>query len=361
MKSILWIGVIIKSEQISTYKVVSAAANNWQLNFINGLIQNNIITKCITYLPDSYWPKGKLLPKLCKHDYPIIEDVFSVSYLNLPLFREFTLGLNIIFLIVRKKLVFDLLITYNPFKRHIYTGTFIKKILKKKWALILADGNTDGKPDLNVFLSYDTYLASHENKLLMQGGISDFKITQDIKTEKKVILFSGNITKLTGIIEFASLFNKLQDQSIQLHIYGKGDNQKLNLLSEQNQNIKIFGFVSNETLEKAMHTAWIFVNPRSISEESIQNTFPSKILEYLRYGKPIISTKSSGISNKYDSFLFYYKSEDLGSLKDIINDLKDNNDEYYTKFNEKARVFCNQNSWKNLTNIFLNDLNNMLT
>jgi len=56
-----------------------------------------------------------------------------------------------------------------------------------------------------------------------------------------------------------------------------------------------------------MRSAWIYVNPRSLAEESVQNTFPSKILEYLRYGKPILSTKTSGIGSKYDNFYFIIK------------------------------------------------------
>lgn len=358
MKSILWIGVIVKSNKIGAYKVVSAAANNWQQRFINGLVDNGIKVSCVTYLPDSYWPKGKLRPKLNPDDLPEIANVSSVSYLNIPFCREITLGISLISIILKERMSFDLLITYNPFKRHIYLGTFIKKVLKKKWALIIADGNMYGKPDIGIYLSYNTFLLHKGKKILMQGGISDFKVQQPKKIEKKVILFTGNISKLTGIIEFASLFNEIQDESIELHIYGKGDDQNLSLLSEQNKNIKIFGFVDDETLEIAMYSAWIFVNPRSLSEESIQNTFPSKILEYLRYGKPIISTKSSGISNKYDNFLFYYNSKDLRTLKHIFNYLKSNNEEFYIKFNEDARVFCNQNSWKNITNMFLNELNN---
>ena len=135
---------------------------------------------------------------------------------------------------------------------------------------------------------------------------------------KKIILFTGNISKLTGIIDFALLFNEISNSNFELHIYGKGYDEILKNLSEKNSSIKIFGFVNDEVLENAMRSAWIYVNPRSISEETLQNTFPSKILEYLRYGKPILSTKSSGIGNKYDSFLFYYNSEDF-KIKDFKN------------------------------------------
>ncbi len=360
MKNILWIGVIINSKKVGNYKVVSAAANNWQLRFINALIENGINVSCITYLPDSYWPKGKFRPQLLPNDLPEIMNTITVRYLNIPIFRELSLGFSLIFTILKKRIPFDLLITYNPFRRHIYLGTFIKNILKKKWALILADGNMSGKPDLGIHLSYNSFKLEKGNKIFMQGGISDFKNTSIINVEKKIILYSGNITKLTGIVEFAELFNEMNDRNIELHIYGKGDNKSLKLLSEQNNNIKLFGFVKDETLEEAMNNAWIFVNPRSLNEEAIQNTFPSKILEYLRYGKPIISTKSPGISNKYDNFLFFYNTNDLSSLRKITSNISQYDEHYFTKFNLDARNFCFQNSWKNVTKNFLNELNNKL-
>ena len=96
MLNILWIGVIIKQQQIGTYKVVSAAANNWQLRFINGLVKNGVQINCITYLPDSYWPKGNFRPKYRLHDLPENLNAFPVNYINIPIFREISLGFNLI-------------------------------------------------------------------------------------------------------------------------------------------------------------------------------------------------------------------------------------------------------------------------
>jgi glycosyltransferase involved in cell wall biosynthesis len=360
MKSILWIGVIINTEQIKNHKVVSAAANNWQQRFVNALIDNGVQVNCITYLPDSYWPKGSFRPKLKKKDLPENFRAFPVSYFNIPFFREISLATSLIVTIIKLKLHFDLLITYNPFKRHIYCGTLFKSILKKKWALIIADGDKDGNPDVDIYLSNDTFLRQEGKKILMQGGVSEFKEPFYRPSNKKIILFTGNISKLTGIVEFATLFNEISNCNFELHIYGKGNDQSLNNLSLTNSKIKVFGFVNDKNLENAMRSAWIYVNPRSLAEESVQNTFPSKILEYLRYGKPILSTKTSGIGNKYDNFLFYYKAEDLQSLQNTLVFLNQLSDESYAKIHNDAKVFCSKNSWINVTKSFLYDLKNLI-
>jgi glycosyltransferase involved in cell wall biosynthesis len=103
-----------------------------------------------------------------------------------------------------------------------------------------------------------------------------------------------------------------------------------------------------------MQEAWLFVNPRNLKEESIQNTFPSKILDYIRYGKPIISTKSRGISNKYDAFLFFYDSDDLESLLNTIYTVELLDEKSRIEIAEIAMEFCSSNSWKNITMNFLN-------
>ena len=127
-----------------------------------------------------------------------------------------------------------------------------------------------------------------------------------------------------------------------------------------NSKIKVFGFVNEKFIEIAMRSAWIYVNPRSLSEESVQNTFPSKILEYLRYGKPILSTKSSGIGNKFDNFLFYYNPSDLKSLQNTLIFLNQLSDDSYAKIFNDAKIFCSENSWINVTKSFLQDLENVI-
>lgn len=364
MRRFIWAGVLINPSLVAKYNVVSAAANNWQLKFIRSLIHNKIDVFCLSYMPDSYWPKGKLFPKIQSNELPAGINIISVLYFNIPIFREITLGISLIYAVLRKNIPFDLLITYNPFIRHILLGTFFKFFLSKKWVLVIADGDLKGSPDLSVYLSHNTFLKKSGNIKLFQGGISKFKgfNNNNNRIDNKNIVYTGNISNLTGIVEFAILFDQLSIinniyTDIELHIYGKGDSILLKNLAMGNDKIKIFGFVDDYTLEKAMLNAWIFVNPRSLIEEYRQNTFPSKILEYIRFGKPILSTKSSGISSKYDDFLFYFDSENPQSLSEVIEKLVLMNNESRIQITKTAKSFCEINSWENVTQNFLQDLN----
>ena len=51
------------------------------------------------------------MPKLCLDDLPKGINITTIKYINFPLLRELTLGLNLIVNVCKRKFSFDLLIT----------------------------------------------------------------------------------------------------------------------------------------------------------------------------------------------------------------------------------------------------------
>ncbi len=355
---ILWVGVLTSNEAVKKLELVSAAANNWQSQFLTGLNNNGASTICLSWLPSRYWPLGDFRPKFDKVDLPKNFKTYGVPYYNIPLLREVSLGWSLIRAIRKHKIDFDLLITYNPFKRHFMIGKYAKRILKKKWALVIADGSFAKNPDFTVFLSHSSYL-SHKlaNKYLMQGGTGSFKDVNNKCTRDKIIVYTGSITNLTGISEFALLFDKIGAKDIKLHIYGKGNSSILNGVVEKNKNIVLHGFVDQTVLDKAMLDAWAFVNPRNSIEEIKQNTFPSKLLEYIAYGKPIISTTISSLTFEFKDLLMFYNQDDILSLTKVLKEIESYSVHDLVVIKEKAKEFCLVNSWDAQTRGFLNNIN----
>ena len=168
-------------------------------------------------------------------------------------------------------------------------------------------------------------------------------------SSKKILLYAGSQSKITGIEEFVKLFSELKEEDYELHIYGKGNNPIIKSALLKDSRIKLFGFVSDAVLDAACFSADAFINPRS-SDNEANNTFPSKLLLYLSYRKPIISTDVPGISSKYDPFLFTYDSDDYLSFKNCLLNLKKTDTKMYA---EKCESFIFKNSWINLTKKFI--------
>ena len=67
--------------------------------------------------------------------------------------------------------------------------------------------------------------------------------------------------------------------------------------------VRYLGFVEREELLRTMQRGLVLVNPRPPSLPEHRYNFPSKILEYLATGRPVISTTSADIAEEYGKYL----------------------------------------------------------
>ena len=85
-------------------------------------------------------------------------------------------------------------------------------------------------------------------------------------------------------------FRLLRRDDCELWICGKGDNSNLRDAVKIDPRIKYIGLLPRDELAERMNKADIFVNPRPSNIPGNERNFPSKLLEYLGYLKPIVST-----------------------------------------------------------------------
>ena len=126
---------------------------------------------------------------------------------------------------------------------------------------------------------------------------------------------------------------------------------------EKDSRIKFFGYVSRKRLEEKCRQTDIFVNPRK--SDGNDTNFPSKILFYLSFKKPIISTRS-GLSPKYNNVLFLLDDEKINTLTrkiELLISLNLNKKKFLTK---KIINFNKKNSWDIHAKKFINWLNKKL-
>lgn len=358
MKKVLWIGPIVPPSEVAKYKAISAAANVWQLGFIDGLIENEINVTAVSYVPYPFWPKGPLWAKrpLNKINYSGLQQ-YLFGYLNIILIREFWIAAMIVSfsLIKISDIKQQIVFTYNPNPRHLFAAKCLRLIFGCKWVSIIADDRTYGNPDFHLFLSFDYFKRfKKKNKLFCDGGITLRNLKREsecnaFSTTHKSLVFAGTLNKWTGIIDFIELFNEIEPEDYVLHIYGKGDSEILeNKKAVSNERVILHGFVSDNDLDQACRDAYAFINPRPLNVFRGENNFPSKLLLYLSYNKPIISTKTMGLSPDYDKILLYYSDpETLKKCIELIN-MREN----YYQMVSKISCFNPENTWfKKVLNI----------
>ena len=93
--------------------------------------------------------------------------------------------------------------------------------------------------------------------------------------------------------------------------------------------------------------ATIIVNPRQNNEEFTKYSFPSKNMEYLSSGVPVIAYKLDGIPDEYDDYILYPEDNSSDGLYKKIKSVLDMSEEERQSVGEKARCFVVENKNKN--------------
>ena len=356
----VWIGPIVGSGQLSSSEATSPAANHWQARCVETLLHLGRDIHVLTYCPQRSWPFGPFIGEKfqLQTEFDFIAD--SISYLNFPFIRNISLFLGLFFRI--NSLNCDYIITYNPIFSHRLVARSMQ-FFGRQWISIVADDLEKGSPDVTLFLSYDYFIRSQaKKKLCFHGGVDaqpDMISDEEIKSKRvgqmKILLYAGSISKWTGIEDFAKLFKEIYEiVAWEVHIYGKGEFSDLNQLVEECPSIKLFGLVDESELSSAMSLADAFVNPRPFAVTRGDNNFPSKVLAYLSYHKPILSTWTKGLSPEFREVLTLYKGDDKADLLDRLSKLESQLDSI--EHQSKLKNFAKSNSWPKVVQRMLRKL-----
>jgi glycosyltransferase involved in cell wall biosynthesis len=174
--------------------------------------------------------------------------------------------------------------------------------------VIVADGDAPESADSYVFLSWGYFqsFGTDKPKLHLDGAIYPASIehsTPNGCTDKIVFLYSGVLNEWGGVFQLITAFRKLRIDTAELWITGKGDAVAVRDFAAGDDRIKVLGLLEPEKLSKVYARADIFVNPRPVSKRGNERNFPSKLFDYLSYGKPVVSTWTAGLSPAYRKLL----------------------------------------------------------
>jgi len=316
---ILWLGAVFDEKTVLTAPAVSPAANRWQLGLINGLRQHGVNLYLIGHLPEPYWPRGRLRIKSADaRGAPGIQQQL-VDYWNLPLLRKHSLSSSYCKLLGKLENQLSntrVVVTYNADSAAVAGANYVRERYYIPWVCIVADGEAPLNADGYVFLSWGYYeaCAGPKPKLHLDGGVSEIRFSSKAsQTEsppgRQVVMYTGALTRHQGIKFLVQSFRKIKNPNVELWICGKGTESTVERLSAIDNRIKLLGFLSERELDHFCQQADFFVNPRPSNERCNKKNFPSKLLQYMAYGKPVITTWTDGLSPEYRTLLIVLEQE----------------------------------------------------
>lgn len=352
---ILWVGPVIAESHFANL-AVSAAASIWQQGFIDSIGEHGAQVEVLTHLPCRAFPVGSLWPVHGGQIFSGHIQGHGLPYLNIPKVREWFLARQYEQALERLLAVkpFDLVVSYNV---EAYVTVPIARALSKislPWVAIIADlpkvnprrfldrSNVE-IADGRIYLSWKNFIEfrNQQKDFYLEGGVhQQIGQTQNEESGVKRIAYFGGITALGGIDLFLGASKYLLGPGYEFHIVGVGDTSRLNDYLKSDSRIVYHGSLSQNELIKLGQRMDMFINPRP--SKLSENNFPSKILTYLGFGKPVISTFGFGISPEYKDILIEIKEDSAPTLAAAIEKVAQWNQEQLEQYRVKVNTFVRE-------------------
>ena len=161
-------------------------------------------------------------------------------------------------------------------------------------------------------------------------------------TDKKVIFYSGQLNPAYGMENLLEAFLQLYQShpDYELWICGSGRlSDKIRQLEAQCPGIRYYGYVDGSHVRQLQAEATVLINPRQNTDAFTRFSFPSKTMEYLASGRPVIGYKLDGIPAEYDPYIQYVEDNSLQALQDKLLEICSLSDAQRKTIGERARAF----------------------
>ncbi len=134
------------------------------------------------------------------------------------------------------------------------------------------------------------------------------------KDEPPTLLYAGSLHEEYGILRLAEAFRALPG-AFALHIYGAGDaEQALAEKARSDPRIRLFGVQDNAEVVRAERRATLLVNPRPSDGAFTPYSFPSKNMEYMASGTPVLTARLPGMPKAYWDYVFLLEDESAAGM-----------------------------------------------
>ena len=294
--------------------------SKWLKGFCGGLEANAVQPHLIGPCYERVWPYGRLFPGEIE-DYDSTFSMDRIWYPNLAGLRYYWWAwrLKRVAQVAGRHLGTKVVITYNPSYWHHRAVLALKKKGFRWVNLVLDYSENDlgenwgqyralcGEADAHVFLSHWGYHNCPIGpKLHLDSGCEQLYKCSPVGSAdraKQVVLYSGKIGGSGGTALMAKAFRAVENPNVEFWVCGKGKCPEMERAASEDRRFKVKGFVSDAELKEMLERADVLVNPRDPSSHVNRLIFPSKLLHYLSYGKPIVSTWTPGLDPEYRNYL----------------------------------------------------------
>lgn len=248
-----------------------------------------------------------------KNDVVIICDTLSVSSSFVSILAQCCFNIRSVGIVT--DLPQYLCESGNFLKRHIYTSISLFLMRRFHSHILLTKKMGD------VINKKKHFYCIVEGICNPKDFETEKKSSINIKEGKKVCLYAGSL-HFSGILMLIKGFINANIPNTELRIYGDGDAaEKIKKISEKNKNIFYGGTVPRDIIIQEEKAATLLINPRPTNREYVKYSFPSKTIEYMASGTPLLTTKLPGMPMEYYRHVYFFEDETVEGYTKILREV----------------------------------------
>ncbi len=161
-----------------------------------------------------------------------------------------------------------------------------------------------------------------------------------VKAHPKIMMYAGGLARIYGIGRLVNGFVKASPENWELHIYGRGDYEdELAEFCRSHPTVKHMGVRLNSEIVRLQREASLLVNPRPTNEEYVKYSFPSKNMESMASGTPLMTTRLPGMPDEYLKYVYIIDDESADGIAKAVTAVCNLTDTELERTGENARRF----------------------
>jgi glycosyltransferase involved in cell wall biosynthesis len=179
---------------------------------------------------------------------------------------------------------------------------------------------------------------------VVEGCVDDHAaLTESAREDDRqcrTVFYAGGLQTAYGVGMLLEAFRRLEAPDLRLWLCGRGELEpQICEAAKRDSRITYFGALPNDRVVELAERATILVNPRYSRDEFTQYSFPSKTLEYLATGRPVVMCALPGIPDEYFGYVYVLEDTSIDGLATLLKRLLEQPSEQLEAFGRRGREF----------------------
>ena len=189
------------------------------------------------------------------------------------------------------------------------------------------------------------YIQNKTKPYVILEGHSDITMRDKVPSLKKKaavrsVFYAGGVSRQYGLADLTEGFLQADLPNTRLEIYGPGDYvEELQSIAEKDPRVFYGGMLLNSEIVAKEQEAALLVNPRPTHEEFVKYSFPSKTMEYMASGTPVLTTRLPGMPKEYYPYVDFIEEESAAGIAAALKNVLAASDEELFRKGQEARKF----------------------